>query len=95
MQQKNAVYTSHIAVVEFVEALGTWVEESTVKRLQKAPYYSIMVDECTDIGCIEELSLLCRWEEDGVPEEYFLEIIHLKKSDAASLYSALIECLKE
>lgn len=25
---KNAMYTSHIAVVAFVEALGTWVEES-------------------------------------------------------------------
>lgn len=25
---RNAMYTSHIAVVEFVEALGTWVEES-------------------------------------------------------------------
>ena len=28
-------------------------------------------------------------------EEHFLEIIHLKKSDAASIYSALIESLKE
>ncbi len=92
---KNAAYTSHVAVVEFVEALGTWVEECTLKRLQKAPYYSIMADECTDIACIEELSLFCRWEEDGIPEEHFLEIIHLKKSDATSIYSALIECLKE
>ena len=28
---KNATYTSHIAVVEFVEALGIWVEESLLK----------------------------------------------------------------
>lgn len=32
---KNAVYTSHVAVVEFIEALGTWVEESILKRLQE------------------------------------------------------------
>ena len=57
---RNAVYTSHVAVVEFVEALGTWVEESLLKCLQKAPYFSIMADECVDVSCIEELSLYCR-----------------------------------
>lgn len=92
---RNAVYTSHVAVVDFVEALGTWVEESTLKRLQKASCYSIMADECIDISCIEELSLCCRWEEGGVPEEHFLEIIHLKKADAASIYSAVIQSLKQ
>ncbi len=71
--------TSHVAVVEFVEALGTWVEECILKRLQKAQYYSIMADECTDIACIEELSVFCRWEENGVVKEHFLEIIHLQK----------------
>ena len=55
--QKNAVYTSHIAVVDFVEALGTWVEESSLVRLRQASYYSIMADECTDISNVEELSL--------------------------------------
>ena len=30
----NAMYTSKIAVVEFVNALGTWVEESLLKRLK-------------------------------------------------------------
>ena len=33
---KNATYTSRVAVVEFIESLGTWVEESILKRLQKA-----------------------------------------------------------
>ena len=34
----NATYTSKMAVVEFVNALGTWVEESLLKRLHKAPF---------------------------------------------------------
>ena len=92
---RNAVYTSHVAVVEFVEALGTWVEESILKRLKKVSCYSIMADECTDVSCIEELSLYCRWEEGGVSEEHFLDIIHLKKADAESIYSAMIQCLKQ
>jgi hypothetical protein len=34
---RNDVYTSRVAVVEFVESLGTWVEESILKRLKKHP----------------------------------------------------------
>ena len=40
------------------EALGTWVEESLLKHIYQAPFYSIMADECTDVSTVEELSLL-------------------------------------
>ena len=33
---KNATYTSKIAVVEFVEAVGLWAEESLLKRVHGA-----------------------------------------------------------
>ena len=33
---RNAVYTSHVAVVEFMEALATWVEECLLKHLCNA-----------------------------------------------------------
>ena len=34
----NATYTSKMGIVEFVNALGTWVEESLLKRLHKASF---------------------------------------------------------
>ena len=42
---KKAQYTSKVAVVEFLDAIGTWVEETLLKRLRQAPYYSIMADD--------------------------------------------------
>ena len=54
---KSATYKSKIAVVEFVEAVGLWAEESLLKRLHKASNFSIMADECTDMTTIEELSV--------------------------------------
>ena len=60
---KNAMYTSRIAVTEFIEALGAWIEESLLKHLHQAPFYSIMADECTYVSTVEELSLFCRWIE--------------------------------
>ena len=65
------MYTSHVAVVEFLDALGTWVEESLLKRLRQVSCFSIMVDECTDISTVEKISIYCRWEEDGY---YIIEI---------------------
>ena len=80
-----------MAVVEFVNELGTWVEESLLKRLHKAPIFSIMVDECTDVTTIEELTICCHWVESGVPEEHFIEILSLKKANAESIYSGVLQ----
>ena len=56
---RNATYTSHIAVVEFIEALGTWVGESILKCLRQASRFSIMANECIDVATIEEMSVFC------------------------------------
>ena len=95
LNNTNATYTSRTAVVDFIEALGIWVEDSILKRLQNVPFFSVMTDECTDITTIEELSIFYRWEENGVPVECFLEIVPLKKADAESIYLALVKCLKD
>ena len=54
-----------------------------------------MADVCTDIMAVEELSVFCRWEEDGSPVEWFLDIVPLKKADAENIYLALVKCIKD
>ena len=92
---KNATYTSKDAVVDFVETIGLWVEECLLKRLCQAQYFSLLADECTDISTIEELSVVVRWVEDGLPVEHFIELVPLKKADANTIYENLIDCLKK
>ena len=92
---RNATYTSKDAVVEFVEAIGQWIEESLLKYLHQAQYFSLMADECTDVSTIEELSIFCRWVKDGLPVEHFIEIVPLKKADAKTIYETLVDCLKK
>ena len=92
---RNATYTSKYDVIEFVEAIGQWVEESLLKHLHQAPFYSLMADEYTDISTVEELSIFCRWIEDGLPVEHFMEIVPLKKADAATIYFTLVDYLKQ
>ena len=44
---------------------------------------------------IEELSIFCHWEENGSPVVHFMEIFPLKRCNAESIYSDLIEWLKK
>ena len=70
------------------------MEESLLKRLRQVPFYSLMADECTDITTVEELSIYCRWVENGLPVEHFLDIIPLTKADAKTIYTTLVDVLR-
>ena len=85
------MYTSKMAVVEFMNTQRTWAEKSLLKRLHKATVFTIMADECTDVTTIEELPICYHWVESGVPEEHFIEILPMKKANAESIYSSLVE----
>ena len=50
-----------------------------------------MADECTNVATIEELTICCRRVESSVPEEHFIEILLLRKANADSINSALVE----
>ena len=60
------------------------MEEFVLKRLQKATFFNVMADECTDTTTLEELSVFCCCGEVGV-----LELLPLKKTDAETIYLAL------
>ena len=57
---RNATYSSKDAVIDLIKAICQWVEESLLKHLLQASYFSIMADESTDISTMEELSIFCR-----------------------------------
>ena len=78
-----------------IEAVGLLAEECLLKRLHQASNLSIMVDECTDVTTIEELSIFYRWIEDGQSVEHFLEIVPFKATDAKTIYSAFNEVMKD
>ena len=88
-------YTSKVVVTEFVEAMDQWVQEMLLAHIHHTSVFSLMADECTNISTVEELSIYCRWVEDGVPLEHFLEILPLKRTDAETIYSAIVSCSRE
>ena len=64
------------------------MEESLLSRLQQAPCYTLMADECTDVTTLEEMSIFCHRVENGLPVEHFIDIVPLKSTDAENIYTA-------
>ena len=91
----NAHYTSKYSAVIFLEALDTWLERKQLQSLRSSPFFSILADECQDISTQEELSICCRWIVDGYPEEHFLDMLHVKEVNAASITKALTSFMEE
>ncbi|KAI6654447.1 Zinc finger MYM-type protein 1-like [Oopsacas minuta] len=85
----NAQYTSKFSAVMLLDALDTWLERKQIQSLRSSPCFSILADECQDISTQEELSICCGWIVDGYPEEHFVDILHIKDVDAASITQAL------
>ena len=77
-------------------SLKLWANgwKSLLKRLRQAAFYSLMADECTDITTVKELSIYCRWVEDGLTVEHILDIIPLTKADAKIIYTTLVDVLR-
>ena len=52
---ENAKYTSRRITQEFIQVMGTTIEKSLLNDLLSAPFYSLLIDETTDIAVIKEM----------------------------------------
>ena len=58
---ENAKYTSRHITQEFIEVMGSTIERPQLNELLAAPFYSILIDETTDIAVINEMVIYCRF----------------------------------
>lgn len=93
---KNANYTSHQTIEEYVVAIGIYLENDILKSLNSASYFSLLLDESQDINTVEEMSLCARWvPPKGMPVERFLGCLPLKRTNAEVITETAVNFLKE
>ena len=85
----NVQYTSKFSVPMLLEAMDTWLERKLLTSLMSSPLFSILADECQDIGTQQELSICCCWIVNGCPEEHFLTVLHVKFTAAEAITDTL------
>ena len=82
-------YLSHGIQEELVELLGNAVRSSLVRRINCAPFWSIILDTTSDITRIDQLSVIVRWvditEDNFELVESFLGFVEVSNADAHSL----------
>ena len=54
-------YKSEQSMAEMVEAIGVSLEEQFLCEVQASPYYSIIIDEATDISVTKQLGLCIQY----------------------------------
>ena len=90
----NVNYNSEQAMAEMVEAIGVSLEEQFLREVQASPYYSIIIDEATDISVTKQLGLCIQYlGEGGKTCVKYLKLLELSKGTADVIIDAIVDYL--
>ena len=93
---ENTKYSSHRITHQFLQVLGKQIEKSELGHLLQSPFYSIMVDESTDISIAKEMVMYGRYLDSGaVIKMSFLRIVELPNGSADTVEEAFLSYLSD
>ncbi|CAH1107443.1 unnamed protein product [Psylliodes chrysocephalus] len=77
--KNNALYTSWKIQNKIIEIRNKLILENLVKKINSSLYFSVLVDETTDISCMEQMTLCIRCIDStsSIIEELFLQFVPL------------------
>ena len=87
----KATYLSSFSVGEFLDTISMHIERKLTESLRNATDFSLLADESEDEAGREQFSLYARWQHnvDNEIGEHFLGIVHVTKTDSATLTEAI------
>ena len=92
LHQKD--YISPEIVNEIISSMGQCVLRNILARVSTALWYSVIVDEATDVCRNEQMSLSVRWTDHSYDiHEYTLGFIQLPNTKAVTIFSAIKDVL--
>ncbi|XP_011409071.1 PREDICTED: zinc finger protein 862-like, partial [Amphimedon queenslandica] len=79
LEGKNRTYPSEQTMKEMMEAIGSAIEEFLLKNICASPFYSIILDESTDLSTVKQLGLVVQYldMETATAETKYLKLIDL------------------
>ncbi|XP_052244473.1 uncharacterized protein LOC127853747 [Dreissena polymorpha] len=94
-QGQNNKGESQRFVQEAVLAMGNIIRQDILTQAIDSPWYTIMVDETTDISVISEMTVYIRFLKDGRSQTRFLSILPLNDCKAETITTSLTTHLRE
>ena len=86
-------YTSH-EVQNEIELMALRVLREICEFLHSTEFYTVMIDECTDVSNQEQVAIILRWVDDQLtPHEEFIGLYAVPSIDSSMLVSIIKDTL--
>lgn len=92
---KNASYTSHRTVDEFLDCQAKVVQDKVEEKVNEGGVYGMMIDEYTDVSARKHLAMVTRYIDQGSAKIAFLQDIQLPNGSADTIFSSMKGFLSE
>lgn len=91
----NAHYTSERFKQDLVEALAETVAKPIQECLRKSPFFSICIDETTDVSVTKQLIVYCRYLVNANVHSSFISILELPDGTALTIVEAVCKLCED
>ena len=93
-RKKTEKYTSHEVQNEILELMALRVLREICEFLHSTEFYTVMIDECTDVSNQEQVAIILRWVDDQLtPHEEFIGLYAVPSIDSSMLVSIIKDTL--
>ena len=92
INQKSNKYTSGEMQNEMIKFMALRVLRQIIKNLQDTLFFTLMVDETTDVANVEQVVICIRWvNEKFEAEEEFVGLYEVESTGAEAIYSVITD----
>lgn len=91
----NAKYTSERFMQESIQALAEILSQAIIQSLQASPFFSLCIDETTDVSVTKQLIIYARYIVHGEVKTSFLQICELIDGKAETIVSKVCQICDE
>lgn len=95
MKKKTDKYTSHDMQNEMVKTMALKILLKVAESLQDAPFFTVMVDETTDVSNLEQVVIVLRWVSETFEVfEEFVGLYEVSSTGAEVIYEVINDVLQ-
>ena len=92
--KKNATYLGMQSQNEIIGDIGDQIQQTIVKKIKKARFFTVIADETTDVSRKEQMSLCARFVTDGRINEEFLAFVEVKDLTGSGLAEKILSTIR-
>ena len=94
IHQKTDKYTSHDMQNEMVKVMALRILREIAANLQSSSFFTVMVDETTDVSNVEQVVVCLRWVNEGFEiREEFVGLYEVASTGAEIIYTVITNVL--